>query len=248
MVTQSTPTSALLPPHVSPLSPSAAKLKHIFQTMTPEHCPTMANFHMHTLCSDGQLKPETLMQQAQDIGISNLAITDHHTINGYRCAQRWLQKRNTADTQTNQTQVTATKALPKLWVGLEVNAGLLDIEVHILCYAFDPDHRAMKPYLQGIAAIGNDYEAASVIQAVHQAGGLAVLAHPSRYRRSPAELIAAAAAMGIDGIETYYAYDNPEPWRPSPRQTKVVHQLGELHGLFHTCGTDTHGDSLLKRL
>lgn len=240
MVTQSTSISTLPSPKTYSPTSSAAQLRHIFQAIAPEHCPHRANFHMHTLCSDGQLKPEALIQQAIAIGLQNLAITDHHTIAGYRRAQQWLSSREVAASDATSQ--------PTLWSGLEVNAGLLDIEVHILCYAFDPEHAAIQPYLQGETVSMNEYDAASVIQSVHQAGGLAVLAHPARYRRSPVELITAAAQMGIDGVETYYAYDNPKPWRPSPKQTEMVYQLGEKHGLFHTCGTDTHGDSLLKRL
>lgn len=239
MVIQLTQTSALLTSNSDSLNSAAAQLKHIFQAIAPDHCPSFANFHMHTLCSDGQLEPEALIQQATSIGLRNLAITDHHTTNGYRRAAQWLR---------NQDSTTDAQALPKLWPGLEVNAGLLDIEVHILCYAFEPEHAAIQPYLQGESATGRKYEAAHIIQSVHRAGGLAVLAHPDRYRRSPADLIAAAADIGLDGVETYYAYDNPEPWRPSPRQTEMVYQLGEQYGLFHTCGTDTHGESLLKRL
>jgi len=80
------------------------------------------------------------------------------------------------------------------------------------------------------------------------AGGLAVLAHPVRYRRSPEDLIAAAATLGINGVETYYAYDNPSPWRTSPRQTDQVQRLSSTHGLLNTCGSDTHGLSLLQRV
>ncbi|MGB3496118.1 MAG: PHP domain-containing protein [Elainellaceae cyanobacterium] len=229
----------MLTPNFYSLNSAAAQLKHIFQAIAPDHCPALANFHMHTFCSDGQLDPEALVQQAVFLGLRNLAITDHHTINGYRHAHQWLR---------HHGATANTSVLPKLWPGLEVNAGLLDIEVHILCYAFVPDHPALQPYVQGEAATGDDYDAAQVIDAIHQAGGLAVLAHPARYRRSPADLIGAAAAMNLDGVESYYAYDNPEPWRPSPKQTEIVYQLGEQYGLFHTCGTDTHGESLLKRL
>ena len=120
--------------------------------------------------------------------------------------------------------------------------------MHILGYGFDPQHEAMHPYLQGKTTAGLDYQAISVIKAIHLAGGLAVLAHPARYRRSPEDLIPAAAALGIDGVETYYGYDNSEPWKPSPRQTEEIRHLADMHGLMHTCGTDSHGFKIIKRL
>jgi hypothetical protein len=138
--------------------------------------------------------------------------------------------------------------VPRLWTGVEVNANLLSDEVHILAYAFNPSHAAMQPYLQGKTTFGQDYQAAQAIDAIHRAGGLAVLAHPARYRRSHHDLISAAAELGIDGVETYYAYSNPSPWKPSPRQTQEVRQLGSRYNLLHTCGTDTHGLNLLQRL
>jgi hypothetical protein len=131
---------------------------------------------------------------------------------------------------------------------VEINAGLLETEVHILGYAFDPNHEGMQTYLQGRTVTGAAYQAAQVIATIHQAGGLAVLAHPARYKRSLSVLIPAAAELGIDGVETYYCYTNPHLWRPSPEQTQQVQQLGNAYDLLQTCGTDTHGLNLLQRL
>jgi predicted metal-dependent phosphoesterase TrpH len=194
---------------------------------------------MHTRCSDGKLTPEEIAEQALQIGLKGFAITDHHTLDGYYQARTWLDQAHLSDT---------TNPVPQLWVGLEVNAGLLNDEVHILCYAFQPDHGAMQPYLAKRTTHGEDYDAQAVIQAVHTSGGIAVLAHPARYRRSPEKLITAAAALGIDGVETYYAYNNPTQWIPSPQQTQEVYALTQQHGLLNTCGTDTHGRSILQRI
>lgn len=217
----------------------ATALRHVFEAIAPTSCPYDYNFHMHTVCSDGKLQPETLIEQATRLNLRGLAITDHHSTNGFRRAQQWLEQ---------QRQLNPDVAFPQLWSGIEVNAGLLGDEVHILAYAFDPDHAAIAPYCQSTAATGEDYLAEQVIAAIHAAGGIAVLAHPARYRRSPEDLIPSAARLGIDGIETYYAYNNPEPWIPSPRQTELVKRLGEAFQLLHTCGTDTHGLSILQRL
>lgn len=215
-------------------------LRQVFTTVSDTSCPTTYNFHMHTTCSDGRLPPEQLMEQALHIGLQGLAITDHHTTKGFHRAQRWLEMYGEQHSQG--------RTLPHLWTGVEISAGLLDDEVHILCFGFNPHAAVLAPYLQGRTPAGIYYPAARVIEAAHQAGGIAVLAHPARYRRSPEELITQAVEFGIDGVETYYAYNNPEPWRPSPRQTHEVKDLSDRHGLLNTCGTDTHGLSLLKRL
>ncbi len=224
-----------------PTAQDSLALRGVFETIQAESCPTSFNFHMHTVCSDGQLQPERLMEQAITIGLQGFAVTDHHTVDGYQRAQRWLN----AYTQANPDQV---GNLPHLWTGIEVTSRLLETEVHILGYAFDLTHPAMEPYLQKHAPQDAMASAAQVIASVQMAGGLAVLAHPCRYRRSPEDLIAAAATLGINGVETYYAYDNPSPWRTSPRQTEQVQRLSSTHGLLNTCGSDTHGLSLLQRL
>ncbi len=219
---------------------SRQHLQRVFQTIDAESCPLSFNFHMHTVYSDGRLQPEELIEQAIAIGLKGFAITDHHTVAGYQAAQRCLEARQWRNPQL--------ACVPQLWSGVEINAELLGTEVHILGYAFDPADSCIQRYLQKRTTSGEDYLAANAIAAIHQAGGLAVLAHPARYKRSHFELIPAAAPLGIDGVETYYAYNNPSPWRPSPTETQQVQQLAATHSLFGTCGTDTHGHSLLTRL
>lgn len=218
---------------------SRAALEAVFAHIDADSCPTSFNFHMHTIHSDGRLHPKAVIAQAIDIGLLGLAITDHHNVGGYYVARHWLE--------TQQIKH-PTESFPHLWTGVEINATILGTEVHILGYAFHPEHPRMEPYIQGTAPTGEAYSAVNVIAAIQAAGGLAVLAHPDRYRVSANDLIPEAARLGINGIETYYAYDNPKPWRPSPKQTKAVRKLGLSHGLLHTCGTDTHGPSLLTRL
>ena len=228
------------PPLLMSETSATYKLRELFTSIDVMSCPHKLNFHLHTIYSDGKMQPEELIKQAIAVRLSDLAITDHHSIAGYWIAKQYL------DHFINQSNNPET--LPTLWSGIEVNASLIFTEVHILGYGFDPNHEAMQPYLQSKTTAGLDYQAISVIKAMHLAGGLAVLAHPARYRRSPEELIPAAAALGIDGVETYYAYDSSEPWRPSPRQTEEIRHLAEIYGLMHTCGTDSHGYKISKRL
>ncbi|MBW4671284.1 MAG: PHP domain-containing protein [Cyanomargarita calcarea GSE-NOS-MK-12-04C] len=214
-------------------------LKQVFQNTDAQSCPFTFNFHMHTVFSDGKLQPSSLMEQAIAIGLKGMAITDHHSISGYRAAQSWLE-----DWKWSNPSVEA----PCLWSGVEINANLLNVEVHILAYAFEPEHPSLKPYTQRRITTGQEYQAVNVISAIHEAGGLAVLAHPARYRRSHFDLIPEAAQLGIDGVEAFYAYNNPNPWRPTALESQQVQKMAAQHGLFNSCGTDTHGLSLLTRL
>ncbi|HBE16116.1 MAG TPA: PHP domain-containing protein [Cyanobacteria bacterium UBA11149] len=214
-------------------------LQLVWQNIQPDSCPHSYNFHTHTTSSDGRLNPQDLIDQAITIGLKGLAITDHHTISGYKIAQNWLQ---------SLKKSTPTAPLPQLWTGVEITAKLLDTEVHILGYAFNPEYPSLENYLQRKAPQDKMAKASAVINTLQEAGGFAILAHPARYRRSAQELIPAAADLGIDGVEVYYAYGNPDPWEPTRDRTEQVKALSANYNLLHTCGTDTHGLSLLRRL
>lgn len=224
-------------PIFSPAKSEIETLKAIWRTIDAESCPHVYNFHLHTVYSDGQLQPEAVIEQALTLNLQGLAITDHHTVKGYEIAHRCLHR------YSNLSQ-----SLPQLWTGVEITSLLLGIEVHILGYGFNPAHGAIAHYLQGDAPVGNAAAAEKVILAIHQAGGLAVLAHPERYHRPAKDLIPEAVVKGIDGVETYYAYKNTIPWTPTPQKTAQVKALGEQYNLFNTCGTDTHGLNLLQRV
>lgn len=212
-------------------------LRLVWEKIDKFSCPHDYNFHLHTNCSDGQLTPEALVEQALSIGLQGFAITDHHSVNGFYCAKTYLAR-----------QYQFKNCLPHLWTGVEITSQLNGTNVHILGYGFNPDARSLQKYLTGEAPLGKDAEAKRVIDSLHQAGGLVVLAHPARYRRNAKELIREAYELGIDGVETYYAYTNPHPWQPSETQTEMIKNLARKYHLYTTCGTDTHGNNILVRL
>ncbi|NJO98184.1 MAG: PHP domain-containing protein [Pleurocapsa sp. CRU_1_2] len=223
-----------------PLRPTAQDtgyLKSVWETIDAASCPRAYNFHLHTLASDGKLTPVELIEQAIAIGLKGLAITDHHSVAGFKEAESYLA-----------TISLEQKNLPQLWTGTEITSQLLEVEVHILGYGFNPEHSAISSYLQGDRPQEKAAQAERVIESIHQAGGLAVLAHPERYRCSASQLVPAAAELNIDGVETYYAYNNPQVWQPSPGKTELVQALATTHHLYSTCGTDTHGLNILQRL
>jgi len=220
---------------------SQPPLTQVFKAIDADSCPTSYNFHIHTTKSDGQLAPIAVMRQAIAIGLRGLAITDHHTTEGYRAAQDWLDRWKIDHPERRADA-------PTLWTGIEINAGLLKTDVHILGYGFDVDAPSLQPYLKGHVARGREYAAKAVISAIQDAGGLAVLAHPARYRRPAAELIPEASRLGIDGVEVYYSYRRANPWYPTPDITQQMKALAKTHDLLPTCGTDTHGNNILLKL
>ena len=59
------------------------QLIDVLMGVGPESCPKHINLHLHTTCSDGSLSPSKLLDQACEIGLEHIAITDHHSIKAF---------------------------------------------------------------------------------------------------------------------------------------------------------------------
>ena len=211
-------------------------LRAVLETVGPLSCPDELNFHCHTICSDGSLRPEDLIQQASSHGLRHLAVTDHHSSAAYLPMQSWLEAQKELD-----------HPAPTLWTGMEISCTLRGCLVHILALGFEPRHRALAVYNHGDAAVGEALRADTVVKAIHEAGGLAVLAHPARYRLGFRDLINAAADLGIDGGEAWYDYDMQTQWQWTPMVCEQIDDQLKNLGLLRTCGTDSHGVDLRGR-
>jgi len=82
---------------------------------------------------------------------------------------------------------------------------------------------------------------AEAIEVAHQDGLLAILAHPGRAIEGAMEIaseeeLKGMIEIGLDGLETYY---------PSHTQEQIASflKVAREHGLFLTCGSDSHGPS-----
>ncbi len=102
-------------------------------------------------------------------------------------------------------------------------------------------HEAFSRYLggQGEAYVRKDrLSAEEAITAIHEANGLAVLAHPTQLGlSSPSQLehaVARLKTLGLDGIETRHSDHTP---RDTERFTRLANKLG----LITTGGSDYHG-------
>ena len=211
-------------------------LRAVLETVGPLSCPDELNFHCHTICSDGSLRPQDLIQQASSHGLRHLAVTDHHSSDAYLPMQSWLEAQKELD-----------HPAPTLWTGMEISCILRGCLVHVLALGFEPRHRALAVYNHGDAAVGEALRADTVVKAIHEAGGLAVLAHPARYRLGFRDLINAAADLGIDGGEAWYDYDMQTQWQWTPMVCEPIDDQLKNLGLLRTCGTDSHGVDLRGR-
>lgn len=71
------------------------------------------------------------------------------------------------------------------------------------------------------------------IRWIHEAGGVAVLAHPGLYKDEG--LAEALIEAGLDGIEAYHSDHSPE-------EAEKFRRLAESRGLIATAGSDFHGE------
>ncbi len=91
----------------------------------------MIDLHTHTNASDGELLPEDLLTRAINNGVSQLAITDHDTIQGY------LSLQNHSITQKLQ-----------LISGVEISTTWQGVGIHIVGLDFDVEHEAITTCLK----------------------------------------------------------------------------------------------------
>lgn len=91
----------------------------------------MIDLHMHSTCSDGQDKPEKLVELAVSAGIKVMALTDHDTVNGLERAQ-------------NAAERLGIDFIP----GIEISSQG-GRELHILGYGVDPHDKGLRDFYEG---------------------------------------------------------------------------------------------------
>jgi predicted metal-dependent phosphoesterase TrpH len=214
----------------------AHPLTPVLRQVEAGSCPGRLNFHCHTIVSDGSLHPEDLAAEAVAIGLEHLAVTDHHALGAHGAIAAALDGERRRG-----------RRVPTLWRGVEISCLLEGCLVHVLGLGFGEEHPSLHPYLQGSAVVGPALRAEAVVQAIQAAGGLALLAHPARYRLPHQRLIAAAADLGFDGAEVWYDYGMQGEWQPTPLVCEAIAADMSRRDLLMSCGTDTQGLALSSR-
>ena len=253
--------------------------------------PPIIDLHVHSTASDGTYIPKEVVELAQKIGLSAIALTDHDTIDGLKEFQE-------------TGKLLGIETIP----GIEF-AALWENhhrpEIHIVGLGFDPNHPVLLERMKDIkesrdirnqkmceklSSIGLhitlDEVAANAggeiitrahfanvllqkgyikkkedafsryispglpgyverefltpklcIETIKEAGGAAVLAHPTLYdlnMEQLEELCAELIPYGLDGIECHYS-------TYSPAETKAITALAEKMELLPSGGSDFHG-------
>ena len=198
-------------------------------------CPHIINFHCHTKFSDGSMSPEDLLDQAFHNKLKFLSITDHHSIK----AHQYIFDNNLLKKYPRNSIQVIT--------GIEINCLLKGCLVHVLGLGININSESLYPYVLGESPIGNYLQIKSVTKAINLAGGLSFLAHPARYRIPFDILIPEAHKNKVNGIEVWYDYNLNQIWQASTFVCEKIDKLTERYSMLKTCGTDSHGLSLLGR-
>lgn len=92
----------------------------------------MVDLHVHSTHSDGTLTPQQLIDLASSCGLSCIALTDHDTVSGLKCARL-------------SAQLSDVDFIPGLEISVERP------RAHILGYGIDPDNTALQRALERVA-------------------------------------------------------------------------------------------------
>lgn len=185
------------------------------------------NLHIHTTFSDGEGSPDQILASAKSKGYKLIAITDHNTLEAHKNLQDEI-----------------------LLTGVEFDCWFGYVYIHLLAYGIDINNPNITPFL---AKNKKDTEAvlprlfakrnvAKLINAIHEAGGIAVLAHPACYwALSLDKLVNNLIKLGLDGIEVYYPYPRFRKIVKFHSEKEIIKIAEKNPELIKTGGSDFHG-------
>ena len=185
------------------------------------------NLHIHTTFSDGKSDFESVLKNAKEAGYKLIAITDHNTIQGHKLYQDKI-----------------------LVTGVEFDCWFGYVFIHLLAYGIDVNHPALEPFMAKTKAetegdlirLFSKRNVSNLIKAIHEAGGIAVLAHPACYwALSLDRLVKKLINIGLDGIEVYYPYPRFRKIVKFHSAKDVLKIANKYSQLIKTGGTDFHG-------
>lgn len=202
-------------------------MKNIKDLKEEDFLTEKVNLHIHTNYSDGKSDFETVVKNAKQKGYKLIAITDHNTVEGH---------------QKYKDDILVTGVEFDCWFGY--------VFIHLLAYDIDVNHPALLPFLaKNKAETEGDLirlfakrNVQKLIEAIHQAGGIAVLAHPACYWAISLEnLVKKLINIGLDGIEVYYPYPRFRKIVKFHSSKDVMKIANKYPNLIKTGGTDFHG-------
>ena len=186
------------------------------------------DLHIHSNYSDGKADFKEIIDSAKDKGYKLISITDHNTVERHQKFQD-----------------------ASLVAGAEFDCWFGYVFIHLLAYGIDVNHPALSPFLAknraetegDIIRLFARRNVPKLIKAIHEAGGIAVLAHPACYWAVSLErLVKKLMKCGLDGIEVYYPYPRFRKIVKFHSSKDVKRIANKYPELIQTGGTDFHGE------
>lgn len=204
-------------------------IKEILLSFKKEDFEKDVNLHIHTTFSDGKSTPEEILEQAKKLNMKKIAICDHNTIKAYE----------------DKDILNSELIIP----AIEFDCWFMGCLIHILGYGIDIKNKELLYFCAksqagtraDIVRLFSFRNTQKVIKAIHNAGGIAILAHPACcWNPSLNFLVKKLIKIGIDGLEVYYTYKRHRSILKFHSEKKVE-RIANKYNLIKTGGTDEHG-------
>ena len=252
----------------------------------------VADLHIHSNCSDGELSVDEILTEGKRLGLKFIGIVDHDTLKQFDEV-----KKSPLSTELRKSGV-------RVWVATEFSAKIDGLKLHLLGYNFDPRNEKIEAVIRELQDLRKDQlkyhlitvrskglyiskeqeeslekienvgmphiarclmengvegsmsfiienyiktpklfraDYLKVIDAVHSAGGIVVIAHPYQIatennitEAEAAKVWEKLARQGVDGVECFYSKYDLNKIRP-------LIDFSKTHNLLITFGSDFHG-------
>ena len=205
-------------------------IRELIKSFQPLDYFDFVNLHIHSKYSDGKADFEDIIRQAKELGYHKIAICDHNTIEGHKHFQ-------------DDVLIPAVEF--DCWCGY--------VFMHLLAYGIDVNNPVLDEFMAktkketeaDIVRIWARRDVKKLINAIHEAGGIAVLAHPACcWALNLDKFVGKLVSYGLDGIEVHYPYRRHRAIIrfATLRQIKDV---AEKYNLIVTGGTDCHTRNIM---
>lgn len=190
------------------------------------------NLHLHSTFSDGKGDVTEILQQAHKLGYKKISFCDHNTLEAYK-----------------QTEILKDDIILP---GIEFDVWCGYVFMHLLTYGIDINNEELLSFCArdkketelDIIRIFAKRDIKKLIKAIHNAGGIAVLAHPACcWAINLESFVKKLISYGLDGIEVYYPYKRHRGIIKF-HTAKEVERIADKYNLIKTGGTDLHGTKL----
>lgn len=206
--------------------------KELIKSFTEKDYENEVNLHIHTTFSDGIADAKDILDQAKNKGYRYIAITDHNTVDAHKLPE------------INSEGI----VIP----AVEFDCWHKTTFFHLLAYGIDVNNEELTPFLaknkketeKDLVRIFAKRNITKLIPAIHNAGGIAILAHPACcWCVNLENFVKELMEFGLDGLECYYPYDRHRGIIKFHAK-KTVEKIAEKYNLIKTGGTDCHTTEL----